>query len=535
MASKDPYRQADGSEIPTPWPFVTSASSAKGEKVLQELQEILEDILSRYKIDRPTLRVYTLAVKGFPATAKDTLIVSTLDTNPENFKEAATNIGNIVKAAADRQGIEMRIEVRNPQLMYRDVSSIIPPNSEAFRALEPLQKTIEDAVVGFLGDRARTIFYHMRGPPESQSSRPTILIGVEPRTRYAFTLAESNIEKTLLSKGNSEMEITIEIIPSYLRRSTMPDEKPKPRIELDLSPTPLNGSSIGPRDTPDAGSLCLWVWFQAPGSSQKKRCLLTAYHLVAPGDAENRKDNDKNGISLGQRKAEKRIRIDYPAPFDAGPTKQTLEAMISSGQDTNGTYRKTLGLIKRYEQLRGIGHVIHASGYRFKKQGREGPCYDWALIELNPSIPSGKNVPPPKTFHPTQIPDILLQNNSILYTTIPGETISKIGSFAKGQAVLKNGRSTDVTIGEVTSLKAHVNWVDGQMSREVNIVHLKDDSEIPFAKPGDSGSMVISLQKEWLGMITGSEIGVNNGLAISATELLDDINKATDGGIVTLF
>ena len=532
MAAKDPYRQASGSRLPTPWPVAIRSASAKGLKILEDLEKDILKHLSFHRINVYTLRVYTLATIGFPESAKDTLIVNTTDTNSETWNQAATKIYSIVKPAADLEAIDMRVEIRNPQLMNRDRSTIVPPNSDAHRTFEPLQQAVQQAVDEYLPGRCKGIYYHMRGPPEQTENRtPTILITVEPRTTYSWLRAELNIAQSLQSRGDFAIDIAIEIIPGCFQLSTIPFKEPIPLSQFNLPAKPVNGASIGPRGTPDAGSLCLWVDFEPYGSSQKKKCLLTVYHLIASGDATNRKVNDKDGIGIENRAIKEHIIVDYPAPFDAGPTKKVLTHHIQTGQDKAGTYQQTLDLINRYELLGGIGKVIHASGYRVPS--KSGPCYDWALIELNSSIPLGKNQPPlASTFRPMQIPQTYAGINSVIYETKPDEVISQVGSFANAQIVLKVGRSSGVTIGEVNSLKSGIPWQDGRWSTEVDILHL-DYPDTLFAGLGDSGSMVLSLQKEWLGMIIGSDIYAGSAFVTPAKGLIDDI-KAMTGGTITL-
>jgi hypothetical protein len=71
-------------------------------------------------------------------------------------------------------------------------------------------------------------------------------------------------------------------------------------------------------------------------------------------------------------------------------------------------------------------------------------------------------------------------------------------------------------------------WENGTTSREIEVAEL--ERGIDFALPGDSSAMVISLKKEWVGVLHGRLLKGSLGLI---QELMDDI-KAKTGGSISL-
>lgn len=378
----------------------------------------------------------------------------------------------------------------------------------------------------------------MRGPAlidEDSTRIPTVILFVNPLTRNRWFYLEDRFIVTLASV-KTEVNLTFEILPSFLLRSTelqsfemLPDflssdtELQPQNIGLfnrHLPSPAINGASIGPRTNNNAGSLGIWAYFTPEGETTKQQCFLTCYHVVRLGDLGNLKHTDIKGIGLRKVKVKRPIQICYPATCDAEETREVLQKEIDSNDDREDAARQTLNVIDEYKSQGDIGRVMYASGDRV----REGRAVDWAIVMLNHNVPFGKNVPPP--FFSA------LQLGIFKYNVEPNETITTVGNFELDGWVAKVGRSTGVSTGDVNCMRSDFpNKRTGTTTSEVMLVAFPSGSI--FVRPGDSGSMVINIKKEWVGMVFGSQNGEECAFATSAQDILDDI-KETTGGTLSL-
>lgn len=407
--------------------------------------------------------------------------------------------------------------------MYRDVSSIIKPNSLAHKACMQVEQTVYEKVKELCPDQWRAISYHMRGPAfETENRKPTIMIRIASRTRSSWQLVTDEITEAVKSANPYNIELHIEILPGcaqlLISREVMP---PEPFIIRDLPENPVNGSSIGARGAQYAGSVGTWVDFQPPGNAEKQRCFLTCHHVISSGDEANKTANDYLGIGLDGRPVGTPIRVDYPAPFDATATTQWLQLEIAHGDRRSEQSAQTINDINNYVSAGGIGSVIYASGYF--RQNINGHRMDWALVRVHRSSPSQCNTPPAANFSLKE-----LFHGKLDYYVNENEVISKIGSLTMGDWAAKVGRS-GVTAGEVNSMQSTVHWDNGAESKEIEISALEQGTD--FARPGDSGAMVVNLKKEWVGILVGKLDLENYGFVTSSEELMDDIRARTGGSI----
>jgi hypothetical protein len=84
-------------------------------------------------------------------------------------------------------------------------------------------------------------------------------------------------------------------------------------------------------------------------------------------------------------------------------------------------------------------------------------------------------------------------------------------------------------VGEVNSLRGTCNWSNGRVTKEIEIGILGGKN---FASTGDSGSMVLNIKKEWIGMIC-QRSSCESAFITSAQEIIEDVKEKT-GGIISL-
>jgi hypothetical protein len=523
LAAKDPFRVAPGNKIPVAWPYIISASSDKAREIVGALQHDYEKVLLAFGINlrNANLRVLTTHYKQ----PRETLIINTDDEDPGRWKEACTAIQELLDDTISRRAYDLKInaEIRNDHKMYRDVSSVIRPNTVAQQACMQVEQAVYEQVAKSCPEDWRAISYHMRGPSwQLDDRKPTIMIRISPGAKSFWSYIESQITAIVESIISSlEIELFVEILPGYVLPLVSQEMMPsKPLSIRHLPKTAVNGSSIGPRGADAAGTFGVWVDFQPMGNGDKQRCFLTCHHVIAPGDRANQGLNDQFGIGLDGRPVRTPITVDYPAPFDTRATQRRLQRLIEQGEDTDGENAQIMNIIDSYVSMGGIGSVIYSSGYETKN--KSGRRMDWALVRAHTSSLSQCNKPPAVTFHPWQLRD------DVDYKVKPEEVISKSTSLTFGDWVTKVGRG-GVTAGEVNAMFATINWRNGMASQEIEIAALEQGWE--FAVHGDSGSMVINSKKEWVGMVIGSLTFENHGIITSANELLDDIREKTGGSI----
>lgn len=96
-------------------------------------------------------------------------------------------------------------------------------------------------------------------------------------------------------------------------------------------------------------------------------------------------------------------------------------------------------------------------------------------------------------------------------------TDDEVGHYA----VSKRGSETGITNGKVTGIHRTVKWVDGDRTYE-----LKDLLEItaiegPFAENGDSGSVVVNIQNQVVGLLVAASDGFSTGYAVPIARIRD--------------
>jgi hypothetical protein len=390
--------------------------------------------------------------KGFPDKNQEFIVIYTSSENNDRWKDAAAKISDAISEPTLRLGITLKVEIRNSNKMYQDISSAPQKDMECFPVLEAVQSEVEEQVLKRYPDIWTTIGCRMRGPRGQLADRiPTIIITTNPRqmaywveiTRYL----EIAIQVTLADLG-SNIKIGLEVSIGGVAKTFFhtPTSPAVFRRETQLPRSATNGGSIGPRNCDNAGSIGAFVWYYPPGNLPRIPCFLTCYHVIREGAGVKTRDNDKNGIGLIGTSPQPTIHIDYPAKMDADATHRVLTkeiAVHASGEKT-----RILNTIQMY-QSQAIATVKFGSGNHRNKNGRS---MDWSLLEMDPSfVPSNftgyNKVPEPAGgFTVVEIPA------DLIYTLGDNASVTQTGVLtAEGNLrwAAKRGRTTGVTAGEV--------------------------------------------------------------------------------------
>lgn len=450
-------------------------------------------------------------------------------------------------------GLELDIAVEiEGHSSYRDLSSIIEPGSEAHKVCLEIEEVVYEQVKKSC-PLWTSISYHLRGPssiwPHGER-KPTLMMGVPPGTRNNWCKVEElGIE---ILPGSPELLDQAQIEESFAWKDRYLNNRHLvgPRWQGDFDGEPKNSSSIGARGSKiGSGTLGVWVYFQAAGSTEKQLCFITTYDVVADGDLENKGSNDEFGIGLDGLPILRDIIIDFPAPLDLADTKKEDQEDVEVGVNFAEVSEKVLKLMDEIAASGGIGQVIHASGVRKNSQDHR---MNWALVKIRdqnvrlhslfPSIflPSAaqhiltttqllpENKPPPAGCRG----GINAEHPYVYYDPKPDDKITKISPLGQGTWVIKD-QAGFIPRGQVNAMYSRAKLADGSETREWEVMCLPRDGSGMYVERGEGGAMLVNRKLEWVGMVWGSS-GIGGGaLVMDAGEILEDVEART-GGTVSL-
>ncbi|KFY39483.1 hypothetical protein V495_05922 [Pseudogymnoascus sp. VKM F-4514 (FW-929)] len=194
LACKDTYRVAPNDDIPVLWPYNIYKASDAGEELFGQLEMQIQRVLESYGITTQEISIHTLVSKGPPRERKDTIIIKTHDESNATWKEAVSKIYNeIVEPAAISAQLQMWVEIRNEDLMYKDYSHAIR-DRDALEILERAESRIVEAVREFCGGMWSYVSIHERGrAPRVNKKKPAAVVGIKPGSVNAWGAFEERI------------------------------------------------------------------------------------------------------------------------------------------------------------------------------------------------------------------------------------------------------------------------------------------------------------------------------------------------------
>lgn len=492
------HRIPDGQEIP--W--------------TEEVQKRIQECLSSFRIKWTLIGADRISSKVLLNTADepmDTVVIESVNQDPSNFKQAATEIHQIFTAAG-RPEFSVQIEIRNSKLMAANTSRPLPDDRNLLQAIEDVQQMILQRVKLYCEHNWTSIAFHMRGnrlQPDNLC-KPTVVVFCKPGSICDFEALESALRVILDPIG-----WTLDIRPGFLSWCIQPTiQLSQPLIYSSGLPLkPEHGSSIGVNgNTTQAGSVGCWLTLKLTDGTELP-VLLTCYHVVVSEDKMAKDKIDQEGMHYGDTIG--RVVVQYPAAFD-------LDANLKDVKD-KVTYDK----LKHLSLTSAIGYVIAASGLRVNSRGRR---MDWALV-LSPDT-HRKNTLPSNTALTKRA--AYPAGGPAAYTVAEGEEVRGIGQIEADAWLVKKGRTSGVTSGWVSKLDRLVQWESiKRVSHEHEVTGLVED----FADPGDSGSMVTDEHGGLAGILIGKDLCSSDwdpGFVTPFDEIQEDIMLYTNGGTLSL-
>lgn len=223
-ACKDPYRVAPANKIPVPWRWDIKKASDSSEDIFARLDERIRGVLESHGITIHNIGVHNLASRYPLQTAKDTIIISTHDEPDVSWKKAASEIYyGIIEPAAIAAQIQMRVEIRNEEKMYKNVSHIIR-DDDVVEILERIQPLVNDAVKEFCVGKWSSIAYHDRGlerhgfEPRGTEDKVSVIVFIRPGSVDAWEVVEGKVVGAIESAlPLGEIDISVELLPGLVQ------------------------------------------------------------------------------------------------------------------------------------------------------------------------------------------------------------------------------------------------------------------------------------------------------------------------------
>ncbi|KFX89541.1 hypothetical protein O988_08599 [Pseudogymnoascus sp. VKM F-3808] len=218
LACKDTYRVAPNDEFALPWSWNIYKASHSGEEIFGQLQVRIRRVLESYGITIQEISIHTLVSKGPPREPKDAIIIKTHDESNATWKNAVSKIYNeIVEPAATSAQLQMRVEIQNDDLMYKDYSHALQ-DDDAVEILERAQPLVIDAVKESCQGMWSSISFHERGlAPHDSKNKPSVVVIIRPGSVNAWGAFEEKIvgivESVLLP---GDRDIYVELMPGLV-------------------------------------------------------------------------------------------------------------------------------------------------------------------------------------------------------------------------------------------------------------------------------------------------------------------------------
>ena len=444
---------------------------------------------------------------------RDCVMINTFTINPQDWTIPAKQIYDLLIGAGVH---DPEVEIRNPDLMFHNISSILPDNEALLQKLENVRsKLISQADISF-PRKWSSIAFHNRAPFSARSSKlVTVMIVCHPGTRANFDVI---LDKFKAIIRDAEISVQVEIVPGSICEA-LPNPKNSYAHAFALTPEPSNGSSIGVSGNNDrAGSLGFWCYYNHRANGIRKQVFVTCYHTVwdeKEYDSYTVNSNNYPGPTF----------VQYPAPMDLEDTILTMTRELSEAPPSMmPVYQDILNLAQRLKLNPNIGHVYAASGVRKDSNNRR---LDWSVVESPGTF--RKNKPPHSLqVYASDMPRFMT------YAINEDFTVRAFSRLSKGDYVWKKGRASGVTTGMANRLDRSVHWGPpyDMVSNEIEVI---SDSK-SFAEPGDSGSMVTNKNGELVGMVIGKDCQANDydiGI-VSSFDTIQADTMAMTGGYLSL-
>ncbi|KAL2062108.1 hypothetical protein VTL71DRAFT_6374 [Oculimacula yallundae] len=245
LASKDHFRVVAGSGYATVWPFDKKMDvSSDTRQIIDSIREAYREVLQRHGIILQNEILQSISPRGPYKRYKDTLILESHDEDSSTWHSAADEIQTLIdeavhtqiedgaivqplsegENAAQKKGkiLPIRVELRNPHLMYCDGSRAVRTYMPGYAALLRTQDTVTEKAEELCKGQLSSITWVMRGPFDVNDEAmliPTVMVAVRADQRGRWGFMEEELRKTVekvLEEG--DVDVAVELHAAYNSR-----------------------------------------------------------------------------------------------------------------------------------------------------------------------------------------------------------------------------------------------------------------------------------------------------------------------------
>ncbi|KAL8830716.1 MAG: hypothetical protein Q9191_001278 [Dirinaria sp. TL-2023a] len=499
VASHDRFRVV-GYNIPRAYPMRMGAS---GQNIVDLVDKSVDaaaaQILQHYRI-QASRAIYR---RWRPLEeVMHTYLLETSDTDPSTWRQAAIEINHLfLNAGVPQEMIE--VEIVNPSLSNHKTSTVLPSDPNILNALESTRSKTVNFLQAYAPSYWTSVAFHMRHNKfrPQEPKKPTILVFFRIAACTRFEYLEQELKKHL--KHDLIAPFAIEFLSGEIDLGM---DNPRPMLpRRPIGALPRNGDSLGVRGEKfEAGTLGGWLTLRWPGQTRRTKVAMTVFHLVSGQKTPD--DPVLHPRAVDATTSSNKTQMEFPAAYDRKFAiehyNDRLQGKLSQAQRM--AYQKELDRLVKHDAKPVIGSVLYYSGVRKNSKGRR---MDWALFETESTWT--ENIPPsaasfanPASRFPSSA------SAEVFYEPDASTRIRRFGKMQLGGWVVKSGRTTSDTSGEVNHLRRSINWQAHNrfISEEIEVMGLNSD----FVDGGDSGSWVSNEEGELVGMLIAKDSNASN-------------------------
>ncbi|EEQ31269.1 hypothetical protein McanMca71_006840 [Microsporum canis] len=519
--SQDDFRMGGPGLLPS-WPVDMMPSTGISAQLTEGLMNLAFIQLARYELNYHRIMVVQRYSRGHvPTPADNTLYISLYTSSNDNWVKALDDM----LSAADQLGFSGRIEMIDHRALGGMKSFAPDTSSQLVQEWEGM-KTLIIRRLTALEVNWSVVVLQKRGYWEDVAINTVVIkafissraLAITARDRVAFDIDSA------MDQFNLQVEIVrADLLWGLFSRTSSSSESPSLGWPFTNSYNSM-GMSIGRTDTPAmAGTLGGYLQF-TDSNGCEQFLGVTCYHIIREGP-------DGEIDSVIQRDGSKDLEIpcqspsgsDVQAAFqyanrEIGIPPEGIESLTATRQVI---VRNDLAIRDRQlSEVRSfnpnIGAIVAASGFRNAAldSGLASPfiLLDWAILHIRNGRDSLNYTGDLEQSAPT------LQRES--------QFITRIDPIPNSQsAVIKKGRTTGVTVGTISGLTSIAIRIPGLPAGLHHRGFEISSGPAPFAKPGDSGSWVLNMSGQVIGLLFGGDVADGSAMVMPMNLVVKDIEE----------
>ncbi|KAJ5955497.1 hypothetical protein N7501_009776 [Penicillium viridicatum] len=542
----DPFRSNtfhghDNSEMKTE--FLTAE-----ENPTRHLRPEIDAILSQHRIPTESFH-HTL--KARVTGSYFFLLRVTVSGDGSTFIRLGPIKDSLVKLLHKNSLTNVHVEVLNGDHFSPPHLYPIASTSAVVSAFHTLKHSIVETMSSAVGENWQMICPFNVGGPDIRSTRPGIVIFVQPLLMANWYEIRARIIGQLSLKV-SALLVDVEFLPGTLNLLKH-DPSISFRDRFNDRDWVAMGDSIGISGDQNAGTLGGFVELRYDDRAHFG--FLTNYHVVRPiAHTPFRDEVDRTGISANFPPDDQNATIiESIAQMDRDRTlaniqhhreslasqkariEETIELRLLAGEEPREASRQRLqdldvadaSLIQTQNVVKSMPYVLGKVRFASGLLVHDKRFLDWAFVELTTEAQQ-------RYFRPNIVPDIprkqgptsnnLLSGGSVTFLPRPNSSITQFGELQTDEYYFKKGRTTDVTGGICNGAKSVCQWkgrrydIDGaeiSMATHITEEYVITGVDGDFLEDGDSGSFVISADRDVAGMLFADVIYEGNSIGVA--------------------